>query len=137
MKRNIVLSLLMLTSFINLVGCMTSDQKPNGFTKLKERNIQSLGKERKEKSKNIYIQYFIVAKLKSVNEQPQEYLEFKSKRFSDRNACMNWMNENNYLITNSLQKHITERKKGYFIDNIRCLETSMFFQRNEIKGFSV
>ena len=137
MKRKIILRLLISIGLINLIGCVTTEHKPYGFTKLKERNIQSLGKERKEKSKNIYIQYFIVAKLKSVNEQPQEYLEFKSKRFSDRNACMNWMNENNYLITNSLQKHITERKKGYFIDNIRCLETSMFFQRNEIKGFSV
>ncbi|MAI75734.1 MAG: hypothetical protein CMM90_00925 [Rickettsiales bacterium] len=137
MKRKIILSLLILTGMINLIGCVTTDLKPNGFTEMKERDIQSLGKERKEKSKNISIQYFIVAKLKSVNEQPQEYLEFKSKRFSDRNECMNWVNENNNLITRSLQVHVTNRKKGYFVDNIKCLKTSMFSQVRASEAISV
>ncbi len=126
MKRNIVLSLLLLTGLINLAGCVTTDQKPNGFTAMQERDVQSLGKERIEQLKNRSIQYFIVAKLKSVNEQPQEYLEFKSKRFSDRSACMDWVNENNNLITRSLHKHVTNREKGYFVDSIKCFKTKYF-----------
>ena len=116
---------------------MTSDQKLNGFTEMKEKDIQSLGKERKEKSKNISIQYFIVAKLKSVNEQPQEYLEFKSKRFSDRNACINWVNENNYLITRSLQDHVSKRKKGYFLDSIKCFSIQYFTSTHLQEAFEI
>ena len=56
---------------------MTIDQSPNGFTKMEGTNIMSLEKKEMEKSNKKSIQYFIVAKLKSVNEQPQEYLEFK------------------------------------------------------------
>ena len=102
---------------------MTSDQLPNSFTKMERANTMSLEKKEMEKSNKKSIQYFIVAKLKSVNEQPQEFLEFKSKRFSDRTTCVNWVNENNYLITQSLQKHITNREKGYFVDSIKCINT--------------
>ena len=114
------------SAILILSGCMTSDQLPNGFTKMERANTMSLEKKELEKSNKKSIQYFIVAKLKSVNEQPQEFLEFKSKRFSDRTTCVNWVNENNYLITQSLQKHITNREKGYFVDSIKCINTKYF-----------
>jgi|OM-RGC.v1.026055579 hypothetical protein len=114
------------SALLILSGCMTSDQLPNGFTKMERANTMSLEKKEMEKSNKKSIQYFIVAKLKSVNEQPQEYLEFKSKRFSDRTTCVNWVNENNYLITLSLQKHVTNREKGYFVDSIKCINTKYF-----------
>ena len=102
---------------------MTADQPPNGFTKMEGAKIKSGEKERTEKSNKKSSQYFVVAQLKSVNEQPQEYLEFKSKRFSDRSTCVNWMNDNNNLITQSLRMHLTSRKKGYFVDSIKCFNT--------------
>ena len=49
---------------------MTSDQLPNGFTKMERANTISLEKKEMEKSNKKSIQYFIVAKLESVNEQP-------------------------------------------------------------------
>ena len=125
------------STLLILSGCMTTDQPPNGFTKMEGTNIMSLEKKEMEKSNKKSIQYFIVAKLKSVNEQPQEYLEFKSKRFADISTCMNWMSENNNLITQSLQKHVMNRKKGYFVDNIKCLKTSMFFQVRASEAISV
>ncbi len=125
------------STLLILSGCMTTDQPPNGFTKMEGTNIMSLEKKEMEKSNKKSIQYFIVAKLKSVNEQPQEYLEFKSKRFSDISTCLNWMSENNNLITQSLQKHVTNQKKGYFVDNIKCLKTSMFFQVRASEAISV
>ena len=123
MLNKFLINLIVLGSFINLVGCITTDQPPNGFTKMEGTKINSGEKERTEKSNKKSIQFFIVAKLKSVNEQPQEYLEFKSKRFSDRSTCVNWVNDNNNLITQSLQMHLTNRKKGYFVDSIKCFNT--------------
>ncbi len=111
------------SALLTLSGCMTVDQPPNGFTKMEGAKIKSGEKERTEKSNEKSSQYFVVAKLKSVNEQPQEYLEFKSKRFSDRSTCVNWVNDNNNLITQSLQMHLTNRKKGYFVDSIKCFNT--------------
>ena len=125
------------SALLALSGCVTTDQPSNGFIKIKEEDIRSLEKEKTEKSNEKSSQYFVVAKLKSVNEQPQEYLEFKSKRFSDRSTCVNWVNDNNNLITQSLQKHVTNRKKGYFVDNIKCLKTSMFFQVRASEAISV
>ena len=123
MLNKFLINLIVLGSFINLVGCMTADQPPNGFTKMEGAKIKSGEKERTEKSNKKSSQYFVVAQLKSVNEQPQEYLEFKSKRFSDRSTCVNWMNDNNNLITQSLRMHLTSRKKGYFVDSIKCFNT--------------
>ena len=123
MLNKFLINLIVLGSFINLVGCMTADQLPNGFTKMEGAKIKSGEKERTEKSNKKSSQYFVVAQLKSVNEQPQEYLEFKSKRFSDRSTCVNWMNDNNNLITQSLRMHLTSRKKGYFVDSIKCFNT--------------
>ena len=125
------------SALLALSGCVTTDQPSNGFIKIKEEDIRSLEKEKTEKSNEKSSQYFVVAKLKSVNEQPQEYLEFKSKRFSDRSTCVNWVNDNNNLITQSLQKHVTNRKKGYFVDNIKCLKTSIFFKVDNRKEFIV
>ena len=114
------------SALLALSGCVTTDQPSNGFTKIKEEDIRGLEKEKTEKSNEKSSQYFVVAQLRSVNDQPQEYLEFKSKRFSDRTTCVNWVNENNYLITQSLQKHVTTREKGYFVDSIRCINTKYF-----------
>ena len=125
------------SALLILSGCMTSDRLPNGFTKMEGANITSLEKKEMEKSNKKSIQYSIVAKLKSVNEQPQEYLEFKSKRFSDRTTCVNWANENNYLITQSLQKHVTNREKGYFVDSIECLKISYFFKKSHNREYEV
>lgn len=116
---------------------MTAGQPPNGFTKMEEAKIKSGEKERTEKSNKKSIQYFVVAKLKSVNEQPQEFLEFKSKRFSDRTTCVNWVNENNYLITQSLQKHVTTREKGYFVDSIRCINTKYFSSSDLYESYEI
>ena len=137
MKRNINLSLLLLTGLINLAGCVSTDQKPNGFTEMQEKNVQSLRKKRIGKLKNRPIQYFIVAKLKSVNEQPQAYLEFKSKRLSDRTTCVNWVSENNQLLTRSLHELVRNRKKGYFVDNIKCLRTALLVTRYDEKAISI
>ena len=116
---------------------MTTGQIPNSFTKMEGTNIMSLEKKEMEKSDKKSIQYFIVAKLKSVNEQPQEYLEFKSKRFSDRSTCVNWVSDNNQLLTRSLQEHVRNRKKGYFVDNIKCLRTALLVTRYDEKAISI
>ena len=100
---------------------MTADQPPNGFTKMEGTKIKSGEKERTEKSNEKSSQYFVVAQLRSVNDQPQEYLEFKSKRFSDRSTCVNWVSDNNQLLTRSLHELVRNRKKGYFVDSIKCL----------------
>ena len=125
------------SALLTLSGCMTADQPPNGFTKMEGAKIKSGEKERTEKSNEKSSQYFVVAKLKSVNEQPQEYLEFKSKRFSDRSTCVNWVSDNNQLLTRSLHELVRNRKKGYFVDNIKCLKTSMFFQVRASEAISV
>ena len=60
------------SALLTLSGYMTADQPPNGFTKMEGAKIKSGEKERTEKSNEKSSQYFVVAKLKSVNEQPQE-----------------------------------------------------------------
>ena len=116
---------------------MTTDQPSNGFTKMEKEDIRGLEKERTEKSNKKSIQYFVVAELRSVNDQPQEFLEFKSKRFRDKGDCEIWMIANNRLLNESLHNHVTNRKKGYFIDNIKCLRTTLFAEGFDEKAISI
>ena len=125
------------SALLALSGCVTTDQTPNGFAEMGKEDIRSLEKERSEKSNNKSIQYFVVAQLRSVNDQPQEFLEFKSKRFRDKGDCETWMIANNRLLNESLNYHVTNRKRGYFVDNIKCLNTSMFFQVRASEAISV
>ena len=125
------------SALLALSGCVTTDQTPNGFAKMGKEDIRSLEKERSEKSNNKSIQYFVVAQLRSVNDQPQEFLEFKSKRFSDKSDCEKWMIANNRLLNESLHNHVTSRKRGYFIDNIKCLRTAFFANSFDEKGISI
>ena len=87
MKNQGVFILVVFSALLALSGCMTTDQ-PQTVYQEEGTNIVTLKKEM-EKSNKKSIQYFMT-KLKSVR-QPQECLEFKSKRFSDISACLNWM----------------------------------------------
>ena len=120
-----------------LSGCVATDQPSNGFTKIKEEDIRSLEKEKTEKSNEKSSQYFVVAQLRSVNDQPQEFLEFKSKRFSDKSDCEKWMIANNRLLNESLNYHVTNRKRGYFIDSIKCLNTSFFASLSSYQAYEI
>ena len=125
------------SALLALSGCVTTDQPSNGFTKIKEEDIRGLEKEKTEKSNEKSSQYFVVAQLRSVNDQPQEFLEFKSKRFSDRSTCVNWVSDNNQLLTRSLHELVRNRKKGYFVDNIKCLRTALLVKRYDEKAISI
>ena len=125
------------SALLTLSGCMTADQPPNGFTKMEGTKIKSGEKERTEKSNEKSSQYFVVAQLRSVNDQPQEFLEFKSKRFRDKGDCETWMIANNRLLNESLHYHVTNRKRGYFIDNIKCLRTTLFAERFDEKSINI
>ena len=125
------------SALLALSGCVTTDQTPNGFAEMGKEDIRSLEKERSEKSNNKSIQYFVVAQLRSVNDQPQEFLEFKSKRFRDKGDCETWMIANNRLLNESLHNHVTNRKKGYFVDNIKCLRTALLVTRYDEKAISI
>ena len=121
------------SALLALSGCATTDQPSNSFSKLQEEDIRNLEKERTEKSNKKSIQYFVVAQIRSVNDQPQEFLEFRSKRFSDRSTCVNWVIDNNQLLTRSLREHVRNRKKGYFVDNIKCLRSALLVTRYDEK----
>ena len=123
--------------FLALSGCMTTNHLSNGFTKMEEEDIWGLEKERTEKSTQKSTQYFVVAQLRSVNDQPQEFLEFKSKRFRDKGDCEIWMIANNRLLNESLHIHIKNKKKGYFIDNIKCLRTTLSVEGFDEKAISI
>ena len=102
-----------------------------------EEDIRGLEKERTEKSTQKSTQYFVVAQLRSVNDQPQEFLEFKSKRFRDKGDCEIWMIANNRQLNESLRIYVTNRKKRYFIDNIKCLRTTLFVEEFDEKAISI
>ena len=125
------------SALLALSGCVTTDQPSNGFTKIKEEDIRGLEKEKTEKSNEKSSQYFVVAQLRSVNDQPQEFLEFKSKRFRAKGDCETWMIANNRLLNESLHYHVTNRKRGYFVDNIKCLRTALFAKGFDEKAISI
>ena len=125
------------SALLTLSGCMTADQPPNGFTKMEGTKIKSVEKERTEKSNEKSSQYFVVAQLRSVNDQPQEFLEFKSKRFRAKGDCETWMIANNRLLNESLHNHVSHKNRGYFVDNIKCLRTELFANRPEKKAVSI
>ena len=137
MQNQFVFIFIVFSALLALSGCMTTDQPSNGFSKIEEEDIRDLEKERTEKSNKSSIQYFVVAQLRSVNDQPQEFLEFKSKRFSDRSTCVNWVSDNNQLLTRSLHELVRNRKKGYFVDNIKCLRTALLVTRYDEKAISI
>ena len=137
MQKSIFSGPLFFIYLLTLVGCVTTDSNLNEFTKMRENDAENLDIERIGKLKGRSIKYFVVAKLKSVNEQPQEYLEFKSKQFLERSACVNWVSENNNLLTRSLQEYLTNRKKGYFVDSIKCLNVKFYIASNSEREHDV
>ena len=137
MQNQFVFKFIVFSALFAFMGCMTTDQPSNGFTKMEKEDIRGLEKERTEKSNKKSIQYFVVAQLRSVNDQPQEFLEFKSKRFRDKGDCETWMIANNRLLNESLHNHVKNKKRGYFVDNIKCLRTALFAKGFDEKGINI
>ena len=90
-----------------------------------------------EQHKNEHSEFLVVAEIKSVNDQPVEFLEFKLKRFVNEESCQMWMNENSTLVTKSLNSHISKLKQGYFIDSVKCLKTNHFLLKPETRGYTI
>ena len=112
-------------ALFNLSGCITTEQHSTGFTKMRVRDTGNLEKEQTEKS----TQYSVVAKLKSVNNQPQEFLNYKSKRFNEKSECETWLIENYDIVSVSISEQLRIRENGYFVENIKCTKISFLYNR--------
>tara|TARA_B100000674_G_scaffold254395_1_gene209766 strand:+ start:114 stop:527 length:414 start_codon:yes stop_codon:yes gene_type:complete len=120
---------ILIGSFGLLLGCVTGENSDNGFSKLKDGEISKFDNQNNGQVSPKKVEFFVVAKLKSVNKQPLEYLEFKEKRFLTKGDCHAWMNENYAMLNVSLRKHLLRRKKGYFVDVVSCHKTSGFIPK--------
>ena len=119
------------------VGCVSSDKKPkNSYSSLKY-NLSITRKEWENNHLKDQTDFFIVAKLKSVNDQPKEFLEFKKRRFEKKVQCMQWMSDHRQFIEHTLNRHIAAQKKGYFVDSIECLKISYFFKKSHNREYEV
>ena len=119
------------------VGCVSSDKKPeNSYSSLKD-NLSITKKEGENNHLKDQTDFFIVAKLKSVNDQPKEFLEFKKRRFEKKVQCMQWMSDHRQFIEHTLNRHIAAQKKGYFVDSIECLKISYFFKKFHNREYEV
>ena len=124
-------------ALVILTGCVTQVQNPKNFNKVKADKFSANEQNKLEQHKNEHSEFFVVAEIKSVNDQPVEFLEFKLKRFGDEESCQMWMNENSTLVTKSLSSHVFKLKQGYFIDSVKCLKTTQFLLKPEIKDYNV
>ena len=119
------------------VGCVSSDKKPkNSYSSLKD-NLSITKKEGENNHLKDQTDFFIVAKLKSVNDQPKEFLEFKKRRFEKKVQCMQWMSDHRQFIEHTLNRHIAAQNKGYFVDSIECLKISYFFKKSHNREYEV
>ena len=123
--------------FGSLLGCVTSDKPYNGFSTMQESEISKLDNKNNSRTIPKEVEFFVVAKLKSVNKQPGEYLEFKRKRFLSKGDCQTWINDNHAMLNVSLRKHLLRRKKGYFVDVVNCYKTTSFIPKTDAVSYEI
>ena len=123
--------------FFILMGCVTNVQNQNDFNNVKAEKFSANKENGLDHHKNKHLEFLVVAKIKSVNDQPVEFLEFKEKRFGDVESCQVWMNDNSTLVTKSLISHVFKLKQGYFIDSVKCLKTTQFLLKPETKSYKI
>ena len=119
------------------VGCVSSDIRPKNSYGSPKDNLSITKKEGENNHLKDQTDFFIVAKLKSVNDQPKEFLEFKKRRFEKKVQCMQWMSDHRQFIEHTLNRHIAAQKKGYFVDSIECLKISYFFKKSHNREYEV
>ena len=90
--------LLSICILIFVTGCVTNEQKSKDLATVNHGTssdddivLNSLPKEVPD--------FFVVAEIKSVNDQPIEFLEFKLKRFAGKNECQTWMSNNSTFVS--------------------------------------
>ena len=128
---------ILIGSFGLLLGCVSGENSDNGFSKLKDGEISKLDNKQNSRTIPKEVEFFVVAKLKSVNKQPGEYLEFKRKRFLSKGDCQTWINDNHTMLNDSLRKHLMKRKKGYFVDVVNCYKTTSFIPKTGAVSYEI
>ena len=137
MFAKVFIKFLSIGAVVVLTGCVSQVQNPKNFNKVKAEEFSANEQNKIEQHKNEHSEFFVVAEIKSVNDQPVEFLEFKLKRFGDEESCQMWMNENSTLVTKSLSSHVSKLKQGYFIDSVKCLKTNHFILKPETRGYTI
>ncbi len=129
--------LILIGVFGLLLGCVTSDKTYNGFSPMQKSEISKLDNKKNSRTIPKEVEFFVVAKLKSVNKQPGEYLEFKNKRFLSIGDCQTWINDNHAMLNDSLHKHLMKRKKSYFVDVVNCYKTTSFILKTGAVSYEI
>ena len=137
MFNRIFFKLILIGVFGLLLGCVTSDKPYNGFSPMQKSEISKLDNKKNSRTIPKEVEFFVVAKLKSVNKQPGEYLEFKNKRFLSIGDCQTWINDNHAMLNDSLHKHLMKRKKGYFVDVVNCYKTTSFILKTGAVSYEI
>ena len=137
MFTKVFIKFLSIGALVILTGCVSQVQNPKNFNKVKAEKFSANEQNKLEQQKNEHSEFFVVAEIKSVNDQPVEFLEFKLKRFGDQESCQMWMNENSTLVTKSLSSHVLNFKQGYFIDSVKCLKTNHFILKPETRSYTI
>ncbi len=136
MFAKVFIKFLSIGAVLVLTGCVSQVQNPKNFNKVKAEKF-SANEQKLEQQKNEHSEFSVVAEIKSVNDQPVEFLEFKLKRFVNEESCQMWMNENSTLVTKSLSSHVFKLKQGYFIDSVKCLKKNQFILKPETRSYTI
>ena len=137
MFAKVFIKFLSIGALVILTGCVSQVQNPKNFNKVKAEKFSANEQNKVEQHKNEHSEFLVVAEIKSVNDQPVEFLEFKLKRFVNEESCQMWMNENSTLVTKSLNSHVSKLKQGYFIDSVKCLKTNHFILKTETRSYTI
>lgn len=137
MRTKFFLSQIFSICLISLTSCIGANSNLSGFTKMYGSDELNLKRQKSIKVTEKTIQYSVIAKFKSVNDQPIMYLEYNIERFGNRHECMNWVSDNNYPITQSLREQLVVHKPGYFVDSVECFSVKYVKQLRLQENFII
>ena len=86
-------------------------------------DYQSKGTDEKIEVKPRYI---IFASIVSASKGKTEYIEYKERRFSSQMECYQYVQDNPYKVSNSVDAYIKKSKKGYRLILMGCEDILSF-----------
>ena len=70
--------------------------------------------------------YIIFASIVSASKGKTEYIEYKERRFSSQMECYQYVQDNPYKVSNSVDAYIKKSKKGYRLILMGCEDILSF-----------
>ena len=132
--KNFYATFVLIICIFLLVNCSETNDTEKELASINERpptktaltNNNKFESQKTQEIEEVKPRYIIFASIVSSSENKTEYIEYKERRFTSQIECYQYVQNNPYKVSDSVDAYIKKSKKGYRLILMGCEDIVKF-----------